>query len=266
MSPRGVAVGGGIGVVLIAIVVTLLGGDPGAILNQVGTDTAPRQQQQREFTPEEQEKKQFVAVVLASTEDVWSDIFKSRGNHYEVPKLVLFTGEVQSACGFAGAAVGPFYCPGDSQVYLDLSFFTELQNRFGAPGEFAQAYVIAHEIGHHVQNLLGISDRLETARGQMSQQEFNRLSVRLELQADFLAGVWAHHAQKRKSMLDPQDIEDGLRAASAIGDDKLQMESQGRVVPDAFTHGTSQQRVRWFRKGWETGDVRQGDTFRARDL
>ncbi len=207
-----------------------------------------------------------MATILADTEDVWTDLFQKMGRKYEYPTLVLFSGKVDSACGMASAAVGPFYCPGDRKLYIDLSFYDELKNRFGAPGDFAQAYVIAHEVGHHIQNLLGISDQVNRMRQRLSEKEFNKLSVRMELQADFYAGVWAHHAQRMKNMLDEADIEDGLRAASAIGDDTLQKESQGYVVPDAFTHGTSAQRVRWFKKGWDTGDISQGDTFSARQL
>jgi predicted metalloprotease len=184
---------------------------------------------------------------------------------YREPHLVLFTGQVDSACGLADAAVGPFYCPGDQRVYLDLSFFEELKTRFCAPGEFAQAYVVAHEVGHHVQNLLGISDRVSSQRSRLSRAECNRLSVRLELQADFLAGFWAHYAQKMKPILEPGDLEAALRAANAIGDDRLQRQARGYVVPDAFTHGTSVQRIRWLRRGFETGDFSQGDTFRVRD-
>jgi predicted metalloprotease len=188
------------------------------------------------------------------------------GRQYQEPKLVLFTDEVRSACGFANAAVGPFYCPADDKVYLDLGFFRELEMRFQAPGDFAQAYVVAHEIGHHVQNQLGISDQVHAAQQQMSKSEANDLSVRLELQADFFAGVWAHHANKRNRILEVGDVEEGLRAANAIGDDRLQMQAKGYVVPDSFTHGSSAQRVKWFRKGLETGDFAQGDTFRASDL
>jgi predicted metalloprotease len=188
------------------------------------------------------------------------------GREYPEPTLVLFTDQVNSACGMAGAAVGPFYCPGDRQVYIDLGFYDLLRQRLGAPGDFAQAYVIAHEVGHHVQNVLGISDKLHQARGRVSEREYNALSVRLELQADFFAGLWAHHAQRMNQVIEPGDIDEALTAASAIGDDKLQMQSEGRVVPDAFTHGTSEQRMRWFMRGFETGDIRQGDTFAATRL
>jgi len=208
----------------------------------------------------------FVKVVLADTEDTWTAQFQKMGREYRKPKLVLFTGHIESACGFSSAAVGPFYCPEDEKVYLDLSFFDELQNRFHSPGNFAQAYVIAHEVGHHVQKLLGITDKVDAARRRASEKEANALSVRLELQADFLAGVWAHDIQQTKHVLDPGDIDNALRAASAIGDDRLQKQAQGYVVPDSFTHGTSAQRVKWFKKGFDTGDINQGDTFNTDDL
>ncbi len=203
--------------------------------------------------------------MLANTEDVWTDLLPQSGRQYRKPTLVLFTDQVRSACGIAGAAVGPFYCPGDQKVYIDLSFFRELKTRFGAPGDFAEAYVIAHEVGHHIQRLLGTMDRVDSVRGRVSEQEANELSVRLELQADFLAGVWAHYAQKKGS-LEPGDIEEALGAASAVGDDRMQRQTQGHVVPDSFTHGSSEQRIRWFRKGFETGDLRQGDTFTTSSL
>jgi predicted metalloprotease len=261
------AVGGGGCVTLVIIVLALLlGADPRRLLEQGPNDPAPgAQQTQRQTNPDEEELKQFVSVTLAETEDVWREIFQKMGRQYREPKLVLFTDQVRSACGVAGAAVGPFYCPADEKVYIDLAFYRELRSRFRAPGDFAQAYVIAHEVGHHVQHLLGISDRVDAARDRLSEEEVNRLSVRLELQADFFAGVWAYYAQK-KGILEAGDVEEALGAASAIGDDRLQRESQGYVVPDSFTHGTSEQRVRWFRKGLETGDIRQGDTFAARSL
>jgi predicted metalloprotease len=205
--------------------------------------------------------RQFVSVVLADTEDVWREQFRQLGREYEEPTLVLFSGRVESACGLASSAVGPFYCPRDHKLYIDLAFFEELKRRFGAPGDFAQAYVIAHEVGHHVQTLLGTNAKVDRLRGRISQQEFNQLSVRLELQADFLAGVWAHHAQRSQQILEPGDLEEALRAAAAIGDDRLQRQAQGYVVPDSFTHGSSEQRIRWFRRGFETGDLSQGDTF-----
>ncbi len=216
--------------------------------------------------PAEEERKEFVSVVLGYTEDVWEDLFRKMNKEYVKPKLELFRDATQSGCGNASSAVGPFYCPADQKVYLDLGFFQELKEKFKAPGDFAEAYVVAHEVGHHVQNLLGISDKVHAAQSRASKAEANELSVRLELQADFLAGVWAHHAQKIKSILEVGDVESGLRAATAIGDDRLQMEAQGYVVPDSFTHGTSKQRVRWFTKGLKTGDYSQGDTFNADDL
>jgi predicted metalloprotease len=266
-SRKGLAVGGGIGTVVILAIALLFGADPRALLEQLqgGGASAPATQGSRPVNAEEEEQKRFTSVVLASTEDVWADIFRREGLQYKEPKLRLFTDQVSSACGNASAAVGPFYCPGDLRVYLDLSFFSELKNRFRAPGDFAQAYVIAHEIGHHVQKLLGTSDKVDAMRGRLSEREMNDLSVRLELQADFYAGVWAYYAQK-KGLLEVGDLEEALRAATAIGDDRLQRESQGYVVPDSFTHGTSEQRARWFRKGLETGDIRQGDTFNTRNL
>ena len=209
--------------------------------------------------------KKFVSVVLGKTEDVWTDVFRKNGRQYREPTLVLFTDQVQSACGISGAAVGPFYCPGDQKVYIDLSFYEELRRRFNAPGDFAQAYVIAHEVGHHVQKLLGISDKVDAMQRRMSESDANQLSVRLELQADFFAGVFARYV-KEQGLLEPGDVEEALRAATAIGDDTIQKQSQGYVVPDSFTHGTSEQRLRWFRKGYDTGDIRQGDTFASTNL
>jgi predicted metalloprotease len=247
---RGVAVGGGLSLIGV-IVALLLGVDPRVIFQDSGTVST----QQPQNPQVQEQQKHFVAVVLADTEDVWHELFRRMGKSYREPRLVLFSGRVQSACGLASDAVGPFYCPGDSQVYIDLQFFEEMKTRFRAPGDFAQAYVIAHEIGHHVQNQLGVSQRVHAQQGRVSQTEYNRLSVRLELQADFLAGVWAHHDQKMKHILQPGDIDEALRAANAIGDDRLQRQSRGYVVPDAFTHGTSSQRARWFRLGFETGNV-----------
>jgi uncharacterized protein len=216
--------------------------------------------------PAEEQRADFVKVVLGYTEDVWDDIFKSMGKRYEKPKLSLFRGATQSGCGNASASVGPFYCPADHKVYLDLGFFQELEEKFNAPGDFAQAYVVAHEVGHHVQNLLGISDKVHAAQSRAGKAEALDLSVRLELQADFFAGVWANRAQKSKQILEVGDVETALRAAAAIGDDRLQMEAQGYVVPETFTHGSSKQRIRWLTKGLKTGDVNQGDTFNADDL
>ena len=217
-------------------------------------------------SPAEDEAASFVKVVLADNEDVWNKLFAEQGKQYQEPKLVLFRGEVESACGAASASTGPFYCSGDNKMYIDLSFYDDLKNRFSAPGDFAMAYVAAHEVGHHIQNLLGISDKVHQMRSQVSEAEYNKLSVKLELQADFLAGVWAHHAQQMKGILEAGDIEEALTAANAIGDDRLQKQAQGYVVPDAFTHGTSEQRMRWFKKGFETGDMNQGDTFAASSL
>jgi len=263
-GPRGAMVGGG-GLLVLLVLAVVFGVDPSALLQQAGTGTylEPGGSVAPDADPRLTE---FVSVVLGDTEDVWRDLFAEMGRTYEEPELVLFSGRVESACGLAGAAVGPFYCPGDDNVYLDLSFFDELHRRFGAPGDFAQAYVIAHEVGHHVQDLLGITGEVDAQRGRLSETEYNRLSVKLELQADFLAGVWAHHAQERWDILEPGDVEEALNAAAAIGDDRLQEQAQGYVVPDAFTHGTSAQRVRWFRLGLETGDMRRGNTFSAPDL
>ena len=266
ISGGGLAVGGGIGTVVIVLVAMLLGVDPGALLNPTGEEQpAVSTRTARPTSPAEDELKRFVSVVLADTEDVWTGIFKQTGREYRDPHLVLFSDQVQSACGMAGSAAGPFYCPGDQKVYIDLAFYRELKERLGAPGDFAQAYVIAHEVGHHVQRLLGISDKVHSAESRMSRSQANDLSVRLELQADFFAGVWANQA-KNKGLLEAGDIEEALGAASAVGDDRLQRQAQGRVVPDSFTHGTSEQRVRWFRRGLDTGDIKQGDTFNARSL
>jgi predicted metalloprotease len=265
------ALGGGLGTILLVVVALFLGADPKQVLRLVQNNPgAAAPQPGPQGAPGkgiDDEGKKFVSVVLAETEDVWTNLFQRSGKTYEKPTLVLFEDQVSTAgCGFASSAVGPFYCPGDQKVYLDLAFFGELRDRFRAPGEFAEAYVIAHEVGHHVQNLLGISRKVDAARREQSKAEANALSVRLELQADFYAGVWAHHAQKMRNILEPGDLESALKAATAIGDDRLQKEAQGYVVPDSFTHGTSEQRVRWFRRGFETGDPQQGDTFNAREL
>jgi predicted metalloprotease len=261
-----VAIGGGLGTLVIIIIAVLLGADPRQLLQQVPTETQPStSQSSRPVNPKEEELKQFVSVVLGKTEDVWQEVFRQNGKQYREPKLVLFSDQVQSACGMASAASGPFYCPGDQKVYIDLAFYEELRRRFSSPGDFAQAYVIAHEVGHHVQKLLGISDRVDAMQQRMSEVEANKLSVRLELQADFFAGVFARYVQKQ-GLLEEGDIEEALRAASAIGDDAIQKQTSGRVVPDSFTHGTSEQRLRWFRKGFDTGDIRQGDTFAATNL
>jgi len=261
---RRLAVGGGIGTVILVVLYLLLGGDPQALFNSQQAQL-PQSAQFDNQAPRDEASK-FVAVVLADTEDAWNEIFRQMGREYEEPKLVLFTDLIQSGCGFASGATGPFYCPQDRRVYIDLGFYRLLQERLGAGGDFAQAYVIAHEVGHHVQNLLGITDRVQAARGRVSESEYNRLSIRLELQADFLAGVWARYTDRVKHVVEAGDIEEAIRAASAVGDDRLQYRSRGYVVPDSFTHGTSEQRVRWFRRGYETGDVRQGDTFNAHEL
>jgi predicted metalloprotease len=256
----GLAIGGGIGGLVLAALYVLMGGDPSQ-LPTFQDETSSSVSRNAPVDPAEEEKKQFVSVVLKDTEDVWQEQFRQQGQVYQVPTMVLFTEAVSSACGYAGSAMGPFYCPGDSRVYLDLSFFDDLDRRFGAPGDFAQAYVIAHEVGHHVQNLLGVSQQVDQMGGRLSERERNELSVRVELQADYFAGVWAHHAQAAKQVLEPGDLQEALNAATAIGDDRLQRETTGRVVPDSFTHGTSEQRMRWFRKGFESGDMTQGDTF-----
>ena len=268
MSPKGKGIaGGGIGVLVIALIVMVMGGDPTQLLNAAGQAqeqgspgrTAP-------MSPEEEELKKLVGVTLKDTEVVWNEILPAQaGRQYEEPKLVVFSDSVESACGYAESAMGPFYCGNDRQVYIDLSFYQLLRDRFRAAGDFAQAYVIAHEVGHHVQNLLGTLDEVHAQKSRVSDKKYNDLSVRLELQADYYAGVWAHHAQEMAE-LNEEDIREAITAASAIGDDKIQMQSQGYVVPDAFTHGSSEQRVRWFMKGFESGDLRKGDTFRAARL
>lgn len=258
-----VAVGGGILGVIALVLNFLLGGDVSQLPQQLPNQNEPVSAEQQAA---DDQRAQFVGVVLQDTEDVWNTLFQQAGKNYEEPPLVLFSGVTQSACGTASSASGPFYCPGDRKVYIDLSFYEDLQRRFEAPGDFAMAYVIAHEVGHHVQNLLGISGKVQQMRQQVSEAEYNKYSVMLELQADFLAGVWAHHAQKTKQILEEGDIEEALTAANAIGDDRLQKQSQGYVVPESFTHGTSQQRMYWFKKGFQTGDMNQGDTFSSPDL
>lgn len=247
---------GGIGGIIVLVIFLLTKQDPSALLEQMNEGGAATQQ-----TELNDEASQFVKTVLADCEDVWVQIFKEYGMQYKYPTLVLFTGSVQSACGGASSAMGPFYCPADQKMYIDLSFYDELKNRFNAPGDFAMAYVIAHENAHHVQNLLGTSAKVQALRKKISQKEYNKLSVKLELQADFYAGVWANRAQRMKNILEQGDIEEALNAAHAIGDDKLQKESQGYIVPDAFTHGTSAQRMYWFKRGFETGDIAKGNTF-----
>lgn len=262
-----VVVGGGIGTILLALVVTFLGGDPSMILEQGGRSTNSNNPSASQ-PPQNDETAQFVSVVLADTEDTWNRIFQQQiGQPYQEPKLVLFSGSVKSACGFAQAASGPFYCPADQKVYIDLGFFRELKSRHQAPGDFAQAYVIAHEVGHHVQNELGILGKVNQLRQRVSEVQSNQLLVRLELQADCLAGVWAHHTQNSQNLrLEQGDIEEGLNAASQIGDDTLQRKAQGYVVPESFTHGSSAQRVRWFQRGIQTGNIEQCDTFNTRSL
>lgn len=264
VSGRGLMGIGGIGALVIGLVSWFITGNPGDFFNNL---LNVGQEQTITQTPQQQdEMAQFVGVVLADTEDVWDTLFVAMGKTYVKPKLVIFTTSVESACGYAQSATGPFYCGGDSKVYIDLDFLVELQNRLGAQGDFAQAYIIAHEVGHHVQNLLGTLDKVHNMQSNLSEEEYNALSVRLELQADFLAGVWAHHAQKMKSIMESGDLEEAINAAGAVGDDRIMMKNQGYVVPDSFTHGTSEQRTRWFRKGFETGDIRQGDTFNAKSL
>jgi len=256
-----VAAGGGIVGLIIYLVYTFLGGTGSApqMPDLPGQTQSTGQSPEQKAADDQQAK--FVKVVLADTEDVWTKLFAEQGKTYEDPTLVLFRDQVESACGLANSAVGPFYCPGDQKLYLDLAFCQDLQDRFKAPGDFAVAYVIAHEVGHHIQKLNGISAKMDQLRSQVGKTEYNKYSVKLELQADFLAGVWAHHANKMKNILEPGDIDEALKAANAIGDDRLQKQSTGTVVPDAFTHGTSAQRMYWFKKGFETGDVKQGDTF-----
>jgi uncharacterized protein len=262
--------GGGIGTIAIIVVGLLFGVDPSALLQILGGDgdsteqPAPAASRAPSAAPDD--TKRFVAVVLAETEDTWSGVFRRLGRAYEDPKLVLFSGATQSACGFARSAVGPFYCAGDERVYLDLSFFRELQTRFGAPGDFAQAYVIAHEVGHHVQHLLGIMDQADARRSHLDAAGANALSVRVELQADCFAGVWANQTNAARHILEAGDVEEGLKAASAVGDDRLQMRAQGYVVPESFTHGSSAQRVRWFKRGLDAGDIKRCDTFGAAQL
>ncbi|HEY1062752.1 MAG TPA: neutral zinc metallopeptidase [Daejeonella sp.] len=265
MSGGGMAIGGG--TIILVILGLLFGGDPQSILDQVSQNQPV--QEGKVGSPQDDAGK-FADVVLADTDELWTEVFRENGKQYERPTMVLFDDLVASACGSASSATGPFYCPSDRQIYLDLSFQAELKNRFGAGGDFPMAYVIAHEVGHHVQNLLGVSENVQRLRSSLSEAEYNQLSVKLELQADFYAGIYANYIaklqQNGESVLEPGDIEEALTAASAIGDDRLQQQSQGRVVPDSFTHGTSEQRMKWFKKGYESGDMKQGDTFNARDL
>ncbi len=260
---RGKVKGGGIGIILLALVGMYFGIDPSVILNSNLTGE-PQATEQRtvQTSPQQDRLADFVSVVLADTEDTWDEIFRQAGRSYEKPRLVLFTGSVKSACGYAQSATGPFYCPADRKVYIDLNFYNELKQNLNAPGDFAQAYVIAHEIGHHVQNLLGISAKVQAKRSTLSKTGYNKLSVKLELQADCFAGVWANHADRVRNILEPGDVEEALNAASMIGDDSLQKRSKGYVVPDSFTHGSSRQRVHWFRTGLSGGEIGQCNTFR----
>jgi predicted metalloprotease len=268
MSPGGMMLGGG-GTLIVLLLALLFKVPPEQLLSQIQQGGGGVQQQQGEYqpTPHEQELQDFATVVLGSTEDVWHRQFKAQtGQDYVDPTLVFFKDGVQSACGTASSAVGPFYCPGDEKLYIDLSFFDQLGEQFGAEGDFAQAYVIAHEVGHHIQKQLGISEQVDAMRQRLSEKEFNKLSVRMELQADFYAGVWAHYVDDTTVKIEPGDVEEALNAATQIGDDTLQREMQGRVVPDSFTHGTSAQRMRWFKLGYDTGDMSKGDTFSAKSL
>ncbi len=259
-------VGGGIGTILLVLVALYFGVDPTVILNQMPTSGSPPSVERSEGKPSGQDDlASFVSVVLADTEDTWRELFRQGGETYREPKLVLYSGAVQSTCGFAQAAMGPFYCPEDATVYIDLSFYRDLKERFKAPGDFAQAYVIAHEVGHHVQTLLGVTQRVQEMRSRVDAVRANDLSVRMELQADCFAGLWAHHANKARQILESGDIEEALNAASSIGDDRIQKQTRGYVVPDSFTHGSSEQRVRWFRRGIETGDLSQCNTFSVRN-
>jgi predicted metalloprotease len=262
----GRAGGIGIGTILLALVAMYFGQDPSVVLQGVQPSAPTAEEGPYQETAEEAQLREFISVVLADTEETWGQIFSQAGATYEQPKLVLFSGAVESACGFAQAAVGPFYCPGDRKVYIDLSFYQELQSRFGAPGDFAQAYVVAHEIGHHVQTLMGISERNMAARQGAGEAQANALSVRQELQADCFAGIWAHNADRSRQLLEEGDIEEGLNAAAAIGDDRLQKQGRGYVSPESFTHGSSEQRVSWFKRGLETGAVKSCDTFAANSL
>lgn len=260
--------GGSIGIILIIIISLLTGKNPMALMDQLQGTTGGGMEQGvcNNDESKNEELKKFARQIVASTEDVWSVEFEKMGQQYPAPVLQYFCGNTQTACGRGSAAMGPFYCPADNKAYIDLAFYSELQQKFKAPGDFAMAYVIAHEVGHHIQNVLGISEKSERAKQGLSEAEANRISVKVELQADFLAGVWAHYAQKEQRILQAGDIEEALNAAHAIGDDNLQRQAQGYVVPDGFTHGTSEQRMYWFKKGFETGDINQGNTFQAPDL
>ncbi|CAK6476390.1 hypothetical protein BFRIG_03733 [Peribacillus frigoritolerans] len=264
MSGKSMAgIGGGVGLIIV-LIVTLLGGNPSELLGSLDSTESNNGSSYVE-TDEEKELAQFVSVVLAETEQVWTEEFRKNGLEYREPTLVLYSDSVESACGMAASSVGPFYCPGDMKLYIDLSFYQELKQEFQAPGDFAMAYVIAHEVGHHVQTLLGTTEKEMPDRSKVSETEYNRDSVRLELQADYLAGVWAHHVQG-ENLLEEGDLEEALNAASGVGDDRIQKKAQGYVVPDSFTHGTSEQRKRWFNKGFKSGDMNEGNTFKANNL
>ncbi|MHB1401588.1 MAG: KPN_02809 family neutral zinc metallopeptidase [Thiobacillus sp.] len=256
-------VGGGLGAIILTLVALYFGVDPAVVLNQVGNPAPTQEEQAVTFSPEEERLKDFMSVVLADTEDVWGALFQGSGQRYSPPKLVLFSDAVESACGFAEAAMGPFYCPADQKLYLDMGFFNDLAQRHDAPGDFAQAYVVAHEVGHHVQTLLGISEQVHAARQQAGKTGGNALQVRMELQADCFSGVWAHHAHKARQVLEPGDVEEALAAAAGVGDDRMQKQARGFVVPDSFTHGSSTQRMHWFNRGLQSGDPGQCDTFKA---
>jgi len=261
LGGRKLAAGGGVGVLVVAAIVWLLGGDPGQVVNTLQTTGVEYAAGDSATIKAEAELAEFASVVLKDTEDIWHSLFARMGKTYREPTLVLFSGSAESACGYSSSATGPFYCPGDEKVYVDLSFLADLQQRLGATGDFAMAYIIAHEVGHHVQNLLGIMEQVQSLRGRVGEAEYNEKSVALELQADFLAGIWAHHAQRTKNILEEGDVDEAMNAAGAVGDDRIQMQSQGYVVPDSFTHGTSEQRRSWFLKGFRSGDLNQGDTF-----
>lgn len=266
MSPGRMVAGGTVGTMVIALIVWLLGGDPSGLVGSLQPGGNQTEVVDSTIIRAEEETADFASVVLKDTEDIWSEIFSENGKTYRVPTLVLFSQGTESACGSNSSATGPFYCPGDEKVYIDLSFLKELQDKLGANGDFAMAYIIAHEVGHHVQKQLGITDKMNELRGRVSQEEFNENSVRLELQADFLAGVWAHYADKTKNVLEEGDLEEAMNAAEAVGDDRIQMKTQGYVVPDAFTHGTAAQRKSWFMKGYRTGDLQEGDTFASSNM
>ena len=265
LGGRTLAAGGGVGILVVAAIVWLLGGDPGQVVNTLQTTGVEYAAGDSTTIKAEAELAEFASVVLKDTEDIWRALFAQMGKTYREPTLVLFSGSAESACGYSVSATGPFYCPGDEKVYIDLSFLADLQQRLGATGDFAMAYIIAHEVGHHVQKLLGIMDHVQSLRGRVDEAEYNAKSVELELQADFLAGIWAHHAQRTKNILEEGDVDEAMNAAGAVGDDRIQMKSQGYVVPDSFTHGTSEQRQSWFLKGFKTGDLNQGHIFASRD-